>query len=60
MNMVWHYSHFNKYDIMSLCNLLQNVFTKLFILFFLEYMVPALGAPFKVIDTLPNSIASAN
>jgi len=23
-------------------------------------MVPALGAPFKVIDTLPNSMASAN
>jgi len=60
MNMIWHYSHFNNYNAMSLCNLFQNAFTKLFILFFFEHMVPVLGAPFKVINTLPNSMAPAN
>ena len=60
MDMIWHHGHFNNYDAMSLCNLLQNVFTKFFILFLLKHLIPVLGAPFKVINTLPNSMASAN
>ena len=45
---------------MSLCDFFQNVFTKLFILLFLKHLIPVLRAPFKVIYTLPNSMASAN
>ena len=60
VDMIWHHTEFGYFYLMSFCNRVQNVFTKLFIFLFHKHVVPILGTPFQVIQILANAMATAN
>lgn len=59
MQMIRHDCHLDNSDTMPFSHLTENGFTKLFILCLVKHLVPVLGAPLKVVQTLANAIAPA-
>jgi hypothetical protein len=60
MNMIGHHTEFCDGNLMPVCNVMQNFFTKFFILLPPKHIVPILGTPFQVVQILANTMATAN
>ncbi len=60
MDVVGHHTQFDDLDVMPFRYLVEDVFTKLFILLTPKHVVSVLGAPLKVVEILPNAMATAN
>ena len=60
MDMIGHHTQLSDDDMMPFCDIVQDLFAKIFILISPKHSVPVLGTPFKMVQVLANAMATAN